>query len=173
MEQEHKQLVIGILAHVDSGKTTLSEALLYGTGTIRKLGRVDHKDAFLDTDALEKARGITIFSKQALFTAGNTDFTLLDTPGHVDFSTETERTLQVLDYAVLVISGTDGVQSHTETSGGAAAVPHPHLCVREQDGPARPGQESASDPAEPSAGGWLCGFWGRAGRPGRGAGSLR
>ena len=115
MEQEHKQLVIGILAHVDSGKTTLSEALLYGTSTIRKLGRVDHKDAFLDTDALEKARGITIFSKQALFTAGNTDFTLLDTPGHVDFSTETERTLQVLDYAVLVISGTDGVQSHTET----------------------------------------------------------
>ena len=115
MEQEHKQLVIGILAHVDCGKTTLSEALLYGTGTIRKLGRVDHKDAFLDTDALEKARGITIFSKQALFTAGNTDFTLLDTPGHVDFSTETERTLQVLDYAVLVISGTDGVQSHTET----------------------------------------------------------
>ncbi|YAF49181.1 TetM/TetW/TetO/TetS family tetracycline resistance ribosomal protection protein [Faecalibacterium prausnitzii] len=115
MEQEHKQLVIGILAHVDSGKTTLSEAMLYGTGTIRKLGRVDHKDAFLDTDALEKARGITIFSKQALFTAGNTDFTLLDTPGHVDFSTETERTLQVLDYAVLVISGTDGVQSHTET----------------------------------------------------------
>ena len=115
MEQEHKQLVIGILAHVDSGKTTLSEALLYGTGTIRKLGRVDHKDAFLDTDALEKARGITIFSKQALLTAGNTDFTLLDTPGHVDFSTETERTLQVLDYAVLVISGTDGVQSHTET----------------------------------------------------------
>ena len=115
MEQEHKQLVIGILAYVDSGKTTLSEALLYGTGTIRKLGRVDHKDAFLDTDALEKARGITIFSKQALFTAGNTDFTLLDTPGHVDFSTETERTLQVLDYAVLVVSGTDGVQSHTET----------------------------------------------------------
>ncbi len=115
MEQEHKQLIIGILAHVDSGKTTLSEALLYGTGTIRKLGRVDHKDAFLDTDALEKARGITIFSKQALFTAGDTDFTLLDTPGHVDFSTETERTLQVLDYAVLVISGTDGVQSHTET----------------------------------------------------------
>ena len=115
MEQEHKQLIIGILAHVDSGKTTLSEALLYGTGTIRKLGRVDHKDAFLDTDALEKARGITIFSKQALFTAGDTDFTLLDTPGHVDFSTETERTLQVLDYAVLVISGTDGVQSHSET----------------------------------------------------------
>ena len=171
MEQEHKRLVIGILAHVDSGKTTLSEALLYGTGTIRKLGRVDHKDAFLDTDALEKARGITIFSKQALFTAGNTDFTLLDTPGHVDFSTETERTLQVLDYAVLVISGTDGVQSHTETLW--RLLRRYHLCVREQDGPARPGQGSASDPAEPSAGGWLCGFWGRAGRPGRGAGSLR
>ena len=115
MENPHKQLVVGILAHVDSGKTTLSEAMLYRTGAIRKLGRVDHKDAFLDTDALEKARGITIFSKQALLTAGNTDFTLLDTPGHVDFSTETERTLQVLDYAVLVISGTDGVQSHTET----------------------------------------------------------
>ena len=114
-KQRAKQLVVGILAHVDSGKTTLSEAMLYRSGTIRKLGRVDHKDAFLDTDALEKARGITIFSKQALLTAGETAITLLDTPGHVDFSTETERTLQVLDYAVLVISGTDGVQSHTET----------------------------------------------------------
>ena len=115
METAHKQIVLGILAHVDSGKTTLSEAMLYRSGAIRKLGRVDHKDAFLDTDTLEKARGITIFSKQALLTAGNTDKTLLDTPGHVDFSTETERTLQVLDYAVLVVSGTDGVQSHTET----------------------------------------------------------
>ncbi len=115
METTQKQIVLGILAHVDSGKTTLSEAMLYRAGTIRKLGRVDHGDAFLDTDTLEKARGITIFSKQALLTAGNTDITLLDTPGHVDFSTETERTLQVLDYAVLVISGTDGVQSHTET----------------------------------------------------------
>ena len=115
METTHKQIVLGILAHVDSGKTTLSEAMLYRSGVIRKLGRVDHKDAFLDTDTLEKARGITIFSKQALLTAGNTDITLLDTPGHVDFSTETERTLQVLDYAVLVVSGTDGVQSHTET----------------------------------------------------------
>ena len=110
-----KRLVVGILAHVDSGKTTLSEAMLYRSGASRKLGRVDHKDAFLDTDALEKARGITIFSKQALLNVKNTAVTLLDTPGHVDFSTETERTLQVLDYAVLVISGTDGVQSHTET----------------------------------------------------------
>ena len=115
MEETQKRLVVGILAHVDSGKTTLSEALLYRSGAIRKLGRVDHKDAFLDTDRLEKARGITIFSKQALLTAGSTAITLLDTPGHVDFSTETERTLQVLDYAVLVVSGTDGVQSHTET----------------------------------------------------------
>ena len=115
METTHKQIVLGILAHVDSGKTTLSEAMLYRSGAIRKLGRVDHKDAFLDTDPLEKARGITIFSKQALLTAGNTEISLLDTPGHVDFSTETERTLQVLDYAVLVVSGTDGVQSHTET----------------------------------------------------------
>ena len=115
MESTRKQIVLGILAHVDSGKTTLSEAMLYRAGVTRRLGRVDHKDAFLDTDALEKARGITIFSKQALLTAGETDITLLDTPGHVDFSTETERTLQVLDYAVLVVSGTDGVQSHTET----------------------------------------------------------
>ena len=115
MESTRKQIVLGILAHVDSGKTTLSEAMLYRAGVTRRLGRVDHKDAFLDTDALEKARGITIFSKQALLTAGDTDINLLDTPGHVDFSTETERTLQVLDYAVLVVSGTDGVQSHTET----------------------------------------------------------
>ena len=92
METTQKQIVLGILAHVDSGKTTLSEAMLYRAGVTRRLGRVDHKDAFLDTDALEKARGITIFSKQALLTAGETAVTLLDTPGHVDFSTETERT---------------------------------------------------------------------------------
>ena len=110
-----KRLVIGILAHVDAGKTTLSEAILYTTGTIRKLGRVDKKDAFLDTYALERARGITIFSKQAVFNLGNTAVTLLDTPGHVDFSAEMERTLQVLDYAILVINGADGVQGHTET----------------------------------------------------------
>lgn len=110
-----KRLVIGILAHVDSGKTTLSEAMLYRAGALRKLGRVDHRDAFLDTDALERARGITIFSKQALLTLPGAELTLLDTPGHVDFSAEAERAVQVLDCAVLVVSGTDGVQSHTET----------------------------------------------------------
>ncbi len=110
-----KRLVIGILAHVDSGKTTLSEAMLFRSGEIRRLGRVDHGDAFLDTNEIEREKGITIFSKQAELTAGETEITLLDTPGHIDFSTEAERTLQVLDYAVLVISGTDGVQSHTET----------------------------------------------------------
>ena len=110
-----KRLVIGILAHVDAGKTTLSEALLYRGGCLRKLGRVDHQDAFLDTDALERERGITIFSKQARLTLPAAEFQLLDTPGHADFSAEMERTLQVLDYAILVISGTDGVQSHTRT----------------------------------------------------------
>lgn len=110
-----KKLTIGILAHVDAGKTTLSEALLYTAGAIRKAGRVDHGDAFLDTDSQERARGITIFSKQAMFSYKQTDFMLLDTPGHVDFSSEMERTLQVLDYAVLVISGKDGVQGHTAT----------------------------------------------------------
>ena len=110
-----KRLVLGILAHVDSGKTTLSEGLLYASGTIKKWGRVDHKDAFLDTDSLERERGITIFSKQAQLRYEDLELTLLDTPGHVDFSPEMERTLQVLDYAILVISGTDGVQSHTET----------------------------------------------------------
>lgn len=110
-----KKLVIGILAHVDAGKTTLSESMLYLSGKIGKLGRVDNKDAYLDTYELEKARGITIFSKQALFEIGETQITLLDTPGHVDFSAEMERTLQVLDYAILVISGADGVQGHTKT----------------------------------------------------------
>lgn len=115
MQAQTRSIVLGVLAHVDSGKTTLSEAMLYRAGVIRKLGRVDHRDAFLDTDALERARGITIFLKQALLDAGQTHITLLDTPGHVDFSAEAERTLQVLDYAVLVISGPGGVQSHTET----------------------------------------------------------
>ncbi len=110
-----KRLVVGILAHVDAGKTTLSEGILYTCGAIRKMGRVDHKDAFLDTFALERSRGITIFSKQAVFDLGDTRVTLLDTPGHVDFSAEMERTLQVLDYAILIISGADGVQGHTQT----------------------------------------------------------
>lgn len=110
-----KHISVGLLAHVDAGKTTLSEALLYLSGSIRRLGRVDNRDAFLDTYELERARGITIFSKQAMLTVNDMQMTLLDTPGHVDFSAETERTLQVLDYAVLVISATDGVQGHTRT----------------------------------------------------------
>lgn len=113
-----KKIVAGILAHVDSGKTTLSEALLYNSGSIKKLGRVDHRDSFLDNVSLERERGITIFSKQAVLKYKDVEYTLLDTPGHIDFSAEAERTLQVLDYAVLVISGTDGIQSHTYTLWG-------------------------------------------------------
>ena len=109
-----KKLAIGILAHVDAGKTTLSESMLYISGSIRKIGRVDHKDAFLDIYELERARGITIFSKQAELKIGNKEVTLLDTPGHIDFSAEMERTLQVLDYAILVINASDGIQGHTE-----------------------------------------------------------
>ena len=112
-KKEH--LCAGLLAHVDAGKTTLSEALLYTAGAISTLGRVDHGDAHLDNHQLERARGITIFSKQATLETERLSITLLDTPGHVDFSTEMERTLQVLDYAILVISATDGVQAHTET----------------------------------------------------------
>ena len=114
-ELQKKHICVGILAHVDAGKTTLAERLLYLGGSIRKLGRVDHGDTFLDTDAQERARGITIFSKQAQLTLGDWEVTLLDTPGHVDFSAEMERALQVLDYAILVISGTDGVQGHART----------------------------------------------------------
>ena len=110
-----KNVVIGILAHVDAGKTTLSEAMLYLSGKIKKLGRVDHRDSYLDTHSIERSRGITIFSKQAVIDLPQSSVTLLDTPGHVDFVSETERSLRVLDYAVLVISGTDGVQAHTET----------------------------------------------------------
>ena len=110
-----KKLAVGILAHVDAGKTTLSEGLLYRSGALRRLGRVDHQDAFLDTDPIERERGITIFSKQAVLPLGDTVVTLLDTPGHADFSSEAERTMGVLDYAILVISGTDGVQGHTMT----------------------------------------------------------
>ena len=110
-----KKIVTGILAHVDAGKTTLSEGILYTSKMIRKLGRVDNRDAFLDTYEMERQRGITIFSKQAVINMQNTELTLIDTPGHVDFSAEMERTLCVLDYAILVISGPDGVQPHTIT----------------------------------------------------------
>ena len=115
MGDHRRYICAGMLAHVDAGKTTLSEAILYLSGRIRRLGRVDHKDAYLDTNELERSRGITIFSKQAVCELGDTQVTLLDTPGHVDFSAEMERTLQVLDYGVLVISGMDGVQGHTRT----------------------------------------------------------
>ena len=115
MAEGAKQICVGLLAHVDAGKTTLSEAMLYLSGRLKKLGRVDHRDSFLDTHSLERQRGITIFSKQAVFPLGDKTVTLLDTPGHVDFSAEMERALGVMDCAVLVISGTDGVQAHTET----------------------------------------------------------
>ena len=110
-----KHIILGVLAHVDAGKTTLSESLLFQSRQIRKRGRVDHQDTFLDYDAQERNRGITIFSKQAVFPWNNTEFTLLDTPGHIDFSAEMERTLQVLDYAIVLVSGIDGVQAHTKT----------------------------------------------------------
>ena len=106
---------IGLLAHVDAGKTTLSEALLYRSGARRTLGRVDHRDAYLDTHDLERSRGITIFSKQALISTADLDVTLVDTPGHVDFAAEAERTMPILDCAILLISGTDGIQAHTVT----------------------------------------------------------
>lgn len=115
MNEDMKRISVGILAHVDAGKTTLSEALLYQSGQIRRMGRVDHRDCYLDTHTIERERGITIFSKQAVLTLDGTQVTLLDTPGHVDFSAEMERTLSVLDYAILVISASDGVQAHTET----------------------------------------------------------
>ncbi|MFI3200851.1 MAG: GTP-binding protein, partial [Eubacteriales bacterium] len=105
-----ENLVMGILAHVDAGKTTLAESMLYLSGGIQNLGRVDHKNAFLDTYEMERDRGITIYAKQAKFSMGKRSVTLVDTPGHVDFSTEMERTLRILDYAILVISGADGVQ---------------------------------------------------------------
>lgn len=114
-ESKKENICVGLLAHVDAGKTTLSEAMLYLSGRLRKLGRVDHRDSFLDTHSIERERGITIFSKQALFELAHRSVTLLDTPGHVDFAAETERTLPVMDCAVLVISGVDGVQAHTET----------------------------------------------------------
>ena len=121
-----KHIVAGILAHVDAGKTTLSEALLYRSGQIRRLGRVDHGDAFLDTDAMERARGITIFAEPAIIRSGDLTITLIDTPGHVDFSAETERVLAVLDYAILVVSGAP-----------VAAIQRADLHIRQQDGRTR------------------------------------
>ena len=115
MKKVNTPVCIGLLAHVDAGKTTLSERMLFLSGSIRKMGRVDDQDTCLDHYELERSRGITIFSKQAVFTLEERPFILMDTPGHVDFSAEMERTLQVLDYAVLIISGADGVQGHTET----------------------------------------------------------
>ena len=156
-----KQICIGILAHVDAGKTTLSEALLYRAGAIRRLGRVDHQDAFLDTDAMERQRGITIFSKQAVLELGETRVTLLDTPGHVDFSAEMERTLQVLDCAVLVISGTDGVQGHTRTLWRpAGAVSGAHVPVHQQDGSGGRGPGGAVGPLKGQTQRRLRGLWG-------------
>ena len=133
------RVVIGILAHVDSGKTTLSEGMLYSAGEIRKIGRVDHGDAFLDSHEIERDKGITIFSKQAVMRFRDTEFTLLDTPGHVDFSTEMERTLSVLDYAILVISGTDGIQNHTEITWRLfGTIQCTYIYIREQNGPKTP-----------------------------------
>ncbi len=148
-----KNLSIGILAHVDAGKTTLSEALLYLSGKIRKLGRVDHKDAYLDTSPLERERGITIFSKQAILDLGDTRVTLLDTPGHVDFSAEMERTLQVLDYAILVINGADGVQGHTVTLWRLLEDTRFQLYFYQQNGSgrSRPGGSSGRTEETPEA----------------------
>ncbi len=159
-----RYISVGLLAHVDSGKTTLSEGILYLTGQIRKPGRVDHGDAFLDNYALERQRGITIFSKQAVFQLGDSQVTLLDTPGHVDFSAEMERTLQVLDYAVLVVSGADGVQGHTRTLWNLLAryrIPT-FLFVNKMD---QPGTDKALILKElkKKTGCFLCGY-GRSGR---------
>ena len=125
-----RRICTGLLAHVDAGKTTLSEGLLYLSGAVRRLGRVDHRDAFLDTDAQERERGITIFSKQAELTWKDAAITLLDTPGHVDFSAEMERVLGVLDCAVLVISGADGIQSPTRTLWSGTPSPPSSLSTR-------------------------------------------
>lgn len=158
MTQTH--INIAMLAHVDAGKTTLSEALLYKSGSIRKAGRVDNKDAFLDTNEMERNRGITIFSKQAVFSYGGCEFTLLDTPGHVDFSAEMERTLQVLDYAVLIISGADGVQGHTRTLWRLLArydIPTFYFCQQNGSAGNRPRQIIGTD--QRYIGQCLCGFF--------------
>ena len=148
-----QRLTLGILAHVDAGKTTLSEAMLYRSGTIRKPGRVDNKDAFLDNYEVERARGITVFSKQAVIDYRDLQITLLDTPGHVDFSAEMERTLQVLDAAVLVISGADGVQGHTRTLWQLLErYGIPVFLFVKQNGSAGNGQEGADGGALREAG---------------------
>lgn len=168
-----KHICIGITAHVDAGKTTLSEAMLYQAGALKKLGRVDHQDAFLDTFALERARGITIFSKQAEFSLPHTEVTLLDTPGHVDFSAEMERTLQVLDCAVLVISGTDGVPgAYGNAVAAADAAGNPDISVHQQDGFGRRRPKCTPAGAEIAAGQRLCGLH-CAGHNGRGACRVR
>ena len=141
-----RRVVIGITAHVDAGKTTLAEAMLYRTGRLRKLGRGDHGSAAMDSHLLERERGITIFSSQAELPIGDLEVTLLDTPGHVDFSAEMERTLSVLDYAILVISGADGVQAHPHPVAAAGAVPDPHVSLRDENGlrPLRPGADDGA-----------------------------
>lgn len=171
---DKKRLAVGILAHVDAGKTTLSEALLYRSGALRTLGRVDHGDAYLDTDAIERERGITIFSKQAVLTLDGTELTLLDTPGHVDFSSEMERTLSVLDYAVLVISGTDGVQGHTLTLWcllERSRVPV-FLFINKMD-PSGGGPRGAARRAAPPSGRRMRRFWRAARNALRGGGHVR
>ena len=147
-----KHICTGLFAHVDAGKTTLSEAMLYQSGALRRLGRVDHQDAFLDTDHMERERGITIFSKQAELSLPWGTMTLLDTPGHVDFSTEAERTLRVLDCALLVISGTDGAVA----AAGALRCAGFYLC--EQDGPGRGEARSLAGGSEAILGRCLCGL---------------
>ncbi|MCI5534865.1 MAG: GTP-binding protein, partial [Firmicutes bacterium] len=169
-----KHITMGILAHVDAGKTTLSEAVLYLAGAIRKIGRVDHKNAFLDTDEIERERGITVFSKEARFETGGKEFTLLDTPGHTDFSSETERTLQVLDYAVLVVSGADGVQAHTVTLWKLFrhyGIPV-FVFVNKMDRPCAERQDIIRELSEQLGGGVFADF-GSAGRVGGAAGADR
>ena len=169
-----KYITMGILAHVDAGKTTLSEAVLYLAGAIRKIGRVDHKNAFMDTDEIERERGITVFSKEARFETGGKEFTLLDTPGHTDFSSETERTLQVLDYAVLVVSGADGVQAHTVTLWKLFrhyGIPV-FVFVNKMDRPCAERQDIIRELSEQLGGGVFADF-GSAGRVGGAAGADR
>lgn len=168
MAMDTKNITMGILAHVDAGKTTLSEAILYLTGAIRKIGRVDHKNAFLDTNEIERERGITVFAKEARFAIGDKQFTLLDTPGHSDFSSEMERTLQVLDYAVLVVSGAEGVQAHTLTLWKLLShyrIPV-FLFVNKMDQPCLPRRDILKKLAKELGGGVFADFGGLGGADG-------